>query len=51
MFYILQRYTLQEQYSTQPGYQFGTRTVWHIDQRTALMTGFTVSVSQVHSHN
>ncbi len=44
--YILQRYTINEQYSTQPGYQFGTRTVWHIDQRTALMTGFTVAFRQ-----
>ena len=41
--YVLQRYSLREQYSAQPGYQFGTRTVWHLDQRTELMTGFTVA--------
>ncbi len=45
--YILQRYTLSEQYSTRPGYQLGTRTVWHLDQRTALMTGFTVAFRKV----
>lgn len=41
--YISQRFTLNERYTTRPGYQLGTRTVWHLDQRTALLTGFTVA--------
>lgn len=41
--YLLQRGMFKEQYSTKPGYQLGTRTVWHLDQRTALMMGLTVS--------
>jgi hypothetical protein len=41
--YILQSIKSIERYGTRPGYQLGTRTVWHLDQRTALMTGLTVT--------